>query len=50
MKKIPYTILLPIVFLIILLSINVYLYGDNSWRIINYHFVIWCLVPGKLWV
>ena len=31
MKKIPYTIaLLPIVFLIILLSINVYLYGDNS--------------------
>ena len=31
MKKIPYIIaLLPIIFLIILLSINVYLYGDNS--------------------
>ena len=28
-EKIPYTIaLLPIIFLIILLSINVYLYGD----------------------
>ena len=31
MKKVPYIIaLLPIIFLIILLSINVYLYGDNS--------------------
>ena len=31
MKKIPYIVaLLPIIFLIILLSINVYLYGDNS--------------------
>ena len=31
MKKIPYIIaLLPIIFLIILLSINVYLFGDNS--------------------
>ena len=30
-EKIPYIIaLLPIIFLIILLSINVYLYGDNS--------------------
>ena len=31
MKKIPYIIaLLPIIFLIILLSTNVYLYGDDS--------------------
>ena len=31
MKKIPYIIaLLPIIFLIILLSTNVYLYGDES--------------------
>ena len=31
MKKIPYLLaLLPILFLIGLLSINVYLYGDNS--------------------
>ena len=30
MKKIPYIIVVPIIFLIILLSTNVYLYRDNT--------------------